>query len=171
MRRSLVLLLALGSFLMLFHLVPALSKSTSLAKYWHAHAAAVKAGAAKTSSDDGWPESRAATIARGWVEAFSAGEPSFRAYLGKALTPESLAKKSLDQRMVTYRELRERFGKLSFASVVKSSTDKLEVRLMASDGSLHEFTFEIQNAPPFKLIQVSRLDRRRQHHGFGGFHH
>jgi hypothetical protein len=109
---------------------------------------------------------------RGWVESFSSGEPAFRSYVEKTMTKESLAKKSVDQRMVTYRELRERFGKLSLASVVKSTPGKLDVKLMTSDASITQFTFDVQTAAPWRLIQVSRREYRNVGHGgFGDFHH
>jgi len=123
----------------------------------------------RTTSRDGWPDTRAGELARAWVEAFSSGEAAMREFNLKSLSQESQAQKGADQRIATYRKNRERFGKLVFASVVKSTPGELTVELMDADAAPHEFTFAVQTTPPYKLVSVSRRERR--HSGHFGFHH
>lgn len=124
---------------------------------------------AAAASKDGWPGTRAGAMARQWVEAFSTSEAAMREFNSKNLAPRSLEKKSLSERVESYRKLRDRFGKLMFGSVVKSQPTELTVKLIASDASTQSFVFTVQKEAPHKLISVGMLERRN--HGFGGFHH
>src|SRR5262245_24090410 len=63
--------------------------------------------AARPPDSGEWPATPAGEIARGWTEAFSAGETAMREFLSKHLSPESLAKRGMSQRMETYRGNRE----------------------------------------------------------------
>jgi hypothetical protein len=54
--------------------------------------------------------------------------------------------------------------------VLESKPEKLRTKLMASDGSLHEFTFTVQKDAPHRMVSVSMTETRRGHGGFG-FHH
>ena len=91
-----------------------------------------------------------------------------RAFLSRELAPRSLAGKNVHQRIERYRDLRERYGKLVFASVVKSTPGELTVKLLDSDMAPHDFVFTVQTAVPYKLVSVGIRERG---HGFGGFHH
>lgn len=127
------------------------------------------ATAAKSASVDGWPDTRAGDLARRWVLAFSTSEKAMREFNRTSLAKESLAKRGAEERVVSYRKLRERFGTLVLGAVEKSAPHELSVKLMASDASMHGFTFTVEKRPPHKLIAVSMKERRG--HGFGGFHH
>lgn len=118
---------------------------------------------------DPWPKTRAGALARGWTAAFSAGEKEMRAFLTANLTPESLRKRPIDDRLDSIRDLKKRFGTLKFDSVITSNDGELEVVLLDKDGSEHEFTFSVQTAAPYKLLSVSFKDKK---HGlFPGLHH
>ena len=126
-----------------------------------------QAPARAASQKDGWPETRPGAIGRAWVTAFAAGDSAMRQFYIQNLTKESLAQKSIEERLETYRASRERFGKLTFASVEKSSADELTVALLDADLQTVRHVFKVQNAAPWKLVSISRLENR---HGFG-FHH
>lgn len=132
--------------------------------------ASPKGATKRPASRDGWPETRAGALARRWVEAFSTGEDAMRKCYAEDLTPESLAKKGMDTRIEVYRKNRERFGKLMLGSVVESKENQLTVKLMATDVSVHEFIFDVQAKPPYKLVAVSMREYQSMH-GFHGFHH
>jgi len=117
-----------------------------------------------------WPDTKVAALARRWTEAFGRGEPAMRACLAEVMAPEALAKRGLDARMETYRGSLERFGSLMLVSVDSSGANTLKVRLAAADLTTHVFTFEAQAKPPFKLLQVSRIETRHTG-GHGGFGH
>jgi len=129
-------------------------------------------GAARSApAKDGWPDTPAGAMARNWVTAFSTGEGAMRAFNEKELSKESLAKRSNDERMENYRKLRERFGKLTLASVVKSSPSELSAKLMDSDAAQHEFVFKVESRAPYHFVSVSMKEKVSAGHSFGGFHH
>ena len=116
---------------------------------------------AKQTATSAWPATDAGTLARGWVEAFNAGEPQMRAFLAANLAPESLAERDVDTRITTYRSNRERFQTLRVTAIGNSTADVLDTTLTAGDGSKHEFTFETKAR---KLVVVKRREQHRQHH-------
>lgn len=124
--------------------------------------------AAPPSEGDGWPDTRVGKLARGWVTAFSSGDSAMKAYLATNMATASLKDKNVPQRIERYRDLRARYGRLELASVVKSSDDKLTVKLMASDATRTEFVFTAQNEAPWKLVSVGI--REGGHFGHGGGH-
>jgi 5-methyltetrahydrofolate--homocysteine methyltransferase len=73
-----------------------------------AHAA--PASTAVPGDPEGWPDTRAGVMARGWVQAFSSGEPAMKAFLASSMAERSLAAKPLPQRVERYRDLREKYG-------------------------------------------------------------
>lgn len=120
---------------------------------------------------DGWPDTPAGRTARGWVTAFSSGEKAMREFLAGTLTQESLARRSMDERMVTYRENRETLGKLTLGSVVQSTPTELTVSLLDSDLASHEFVFTVQADAPHRLVSVAIRQRTHGSHLGGMFHH
>lgn len=102
-----------------------------------------------------WPESREGQLARGWVESFDAGEPAMRKFLAENLAAASLATKGVEERLVTYRALRERLGLLNLAAVVEERPGAIDVSLADAKGTEHEFTFELESDPPRKLRAVT----------------
>jgi hypothetical protein len=122
------------------------------------------APATPAASRDGWPETPAGAVARRWVEAFSKGDEAMRRCLSETLTPESLAERSLDVRMDTYRENHDRFGTLTLATVDASAPGELKVTLLAADLSKHTFVFKAQTEAPYKLISVGRIETRMMSH-------
>jgi hypothetical protein len=121
-----------------------------------------------SAAKDGWPDTPAGAVGRAWVAAFAAGDSAMRQFLIQNLTRESLAEKSIEERLETYRASRERFGKLTFGSVEKSARDELTVTLFDADLAPVRHVFKVQSKPPHRLISISRLEQR---HGFHGFHH
>ena len=95
-----------------------------------------------------------------------------RDFLDKNMAPRSLQERNLHTRVERYRTLREQYGKLQLAAVVKSAPNELTVKLLDSEAKSHEFTFTVQAEPPFKLLSVSMREKVPGLHGmFGGFHH
>jgi len=143
--------------------------SLSLAGVAGAATKPTPAPAARESDRDGWPDTRVGALARGWVTAFSSGDSAMKAYLTTHLAPTSLADKSVPQRIERFRDLRGRYGRLELVSVVKSSREKLTVKLMGSDATRYEFVFTAQTEAPYKLLSVAI--REGGHFGHGGSGH
>jgi len=134
------------------------------------HPSHPSAGSAAAASDrDGWPDTRVGELARGWVTAFSSGDSAMKVYLAAHMATASLADKNVPQRIERYRDLREKYGRLELASVVKSTDEKLTVKLMGSDATRTEFIFTAQTEAPWKLVSVAI--REAGHFGHGGFGH
>jgi hypothetical protein len=117
-----------------------------------------------------WPESREGALARGWVEAFSAGEEAMRRYWSENLAASSLAAKGMDERLASFRSLEERLGTLRLVGIVDATiAHELTVKLADAHDSEHEFTFRLEAAEPHKLTGV--VARLTERHGFGLFSH
>jgi hypothetical protein len=115
----------------------------------------------------GWPATRAGAMGQRWVTAFSTSEAAMREFNRKSLSAASLASKGLEARTETYRNLRERFGTLALASIVKSEPFVLAVRLIDADAKTHEFTFTVESKPPHGLVSVTMKEIRHGHGGGG----
>ena len=124
--------------------------------------------ASRAARADGWPATRAGEIGRAYVAAFSSGVPAMRAFDARELGAASLAERPIEARLERYRELRERYGRLVLASILKSAPNELTASLMDMDGALHEFEFS--TTPAGRLATV-RIREKRNLHGLFGFHH
>lgn len=117
---------------------------------------------------DGWPETRAGELGRGWVTAFSTGEQAMKEFNERELSKEGQAKRSLKVRVESYRKLRDQYGKLTLGSIVKSTPAELTVSLLDSDAKSHVFIFKVQTEPPYKLISVGMRQGGHGMHGMFG---
>jgi hypothetical protein len=127
--------------------------------------------AAKSApSRDGWPDTRAAARASGWVEAFSTSEDAMRAYLEENMAEQTLAERGVAKRIESYRKLHDRLGALVLGSVDQSEPYKITVSLLGEDATIHRFAFAVQDQAPYKLVSVSMFERMHGH-GFGGHGH
>jgi hypothetical protein len=131
--------------------------------------AVAKDSVGHVAESDGWPDTREGAIARRWVKAFSAGETAMRRALPDLLTPEALAKHGMDERMERYRQFHDQIGDLTLVQVDKAVPGELTATLVGSDMKSRQFVFTVQTAPPYRLLNVSML--QKAHAGLGGFHH
>ena len=81
-----------------------------------------------------WPQTREGQLARGWVEAFDAGEPAMRKFLAENIAAASLATKGIEARLETYRSMREQLGSLRLARVHEERPSSLDVALTDAQG-------------------------------------
>ncbi len=144
---------------------------------WHVCTAAAASAASVANpatpasiAKDGWPETELGRLARQWTQAFSKGESAMREALPRLLSPESLAKRSVDARIESYRTMHERFGSLMLVSIDSVGVGALKVTMSASDMSPYQFLFLAQPGPPARLRQITLFDRRAGGHS-GGDHH
>ena len=129
--------------------------------------AAAKDSTKLAAAREGWPDTKAAARARGWVVAFNTGEKAMKEFLANEMAPKSLESRSLNQRVEKYQALREKYGKLALGSVVKSTPAELTVKLMDSSGSLHTFIFTAETEAPYRLVSVGIREGGHGGHGFG----
>ena len=75
-------------------------------------------------------------------------------------------------RVEKYKALREQYGRLQLASVIKATPVEVTAKLIDSDAKTREFVFAVQGEAPYKLVSVSIRESAHGIHGmFGGFHH
>ena len=115
-----------------------------------------------------WPATPAGSVAQQWVNAFTS-ETAMRVFFEKNVDPQDLQKRSIDDRIATWRDTQKKFKTLKFASIVSSKPEELKVMLASADGEKHEFTFTVQQAATHKLVSITRLEYEH-HHGFLPFH-
>lgn len=114
-----------------------------------------------------WPATPEGHRARAWVEAFSTGETSMRTYLEFNLAAPSLAGRSMEDRLASYRKLRQQLGSLRLVEVTSQEGTELRVVLFGSESDeRHDATFRFQAEEPRKLLAVELT--MRQPHGFFG---
>lgn len=115
---------------------------------------------------DGWPDTPVGMVASAWVGAFAAGEETMRTFLEAHLAEGSLVERSMEERMTSYRRLRDRLGDLMLASVAESTPSELTVVLLADDASSHRFVFTVEEDEPHKLVSVGIVQYGHGHgHG------
>ncbi len=124
------------------------------------------APAPRTATRDGWPDTRAGELGRGWVTAFNTGDKAMREFYRLHLAPEELAKRGPDERLGKYRGLRDKYGSLTFGSVNESAKAELKVTLLDADAAPHKFVFKIQPKSPYRLLSVGIMEMSH-----GMFHH
>lgn len=150
--------------------VPARSAETRDAK--PARTAATPAAAVDPvrakALEEGWPDTPAGLMAYDWIEAFSSGDRAMQAFYEKHLSKETLAKKSMSERLSVYRNAREKLGALSLASIEDSNPTELTASLLAEDATQHKFVFKCEAQAPYYLVSVSTFET---HYGHGGHGH
>ena len=99
-------------------------------------------------------------MAKRWLTAFAAGDDGMRAFYRESLTPESLARRGVDERLESTRELRERFGSLTLASVDVSTPTRVEASMLTAEHQSVPFIFTVGPQPPHRFVSVSYRDRR-----------
>ena len=135
-------------------------------------ASAPVAASAVSSEHDGWPATPAGVLARDWVSAFGAGDDSMAACLNRVLPAESLAKRPMSERLVTYRRMHDELGTLTFFAVDRQSADELTVTLLAADLSKHKFIFTLQPDAPHRLLSIKTIQGGHgSFPGLGWLHH
>ena len=129
-----------------------------------------KTTSSRKAAKDEWPSTPTGLLARRWAEAFSKGEKAIKEALPEILAPENLAKRTMEDRMESYRGLHDRFGALMLVKIESATPDSLVATLASSDMSQRQFVFAFQSAAPYKVTRVTI--REYQSHGHsGGFHH
>jgi hypothetical protein len=120
--------------------------------------------AASAAPAPAWPESAAGRLGDGWVEAFNRGEPAMRRFFVERLAAASLAERGMEERMASYRSLRELVGRLNLVEVVTAEPHAVTVVLRGRDELRHELTFVAEAEAPHGLLAVSaRVTQRHGH--------
>lgn len=135
-------------------------------------AAAATPPAVGKAARDGWPDSRPGAVGRRYVAAFNAGDEAMLRFYKEEISPDSLATRPAEKRLTRYHDIREHFGRLTFARVIEDKPDTLVVSLLDADAEAHTYFFAVEPRAPRKLLTVGMREMRMMRHGdIGGFHH
>ena len=99
-----------------------------------------------------FPDTDVARHAAAYLTAFNTGrEDAVRASIEAHVSKAALAQRSIDERVATYRELRDQHGKLTPTRVVDSADDHLQILVDTSQGETLDITFMAEPDAPHLL--------------------
>jgi D-alanyl-D-alanine carboxypeptidase len=102
-----------------------------------------------------FPGTEAGKRAEAYFKAFnSANENDIRAYLEANVAPEALARRPMEQRMLTLRQIKNDAGTLEPLKIAEAREDAITVIARATKGQWFELAFEFEKSDPHKLIGV-----------------
>lgn len=104
------------------------------------------------------PGSEAGKRAAAWFEAFRAGEDAMRRYIETHVGKEDLARRSLDERLAVYRDMRSEHRSLTPERLVAERDGELQVIVRTGTGGRLDLTFLFDPAPPHGLRGLRVMD-------------
>ena len=121
-------------------------------------AALVAAGPPAAPKGPEFPANEAGRHAAAWFEAYNKGDDAMKAYLGRHVAPAALKRRTLEERMEIYHDIREARGKVT-ALEVKEFTDS-SVRAIARGerGGRFAITFQCEEEAPHGLLGLQIED-------------
>ena len=100
------------------------------------------------------PDTDAGKGVAGWIAAFNSGDDAkMRQYLAENLTPEAIARRSIDERLGTNRDMRAAFGTVELRKVLEASENLVTVVYAVREGFVR-LSFEFAPAPPHRLLRI-----------------
>ncbi|MGE5179369.1 MAG: serine hydrolase, partial [Bacteroidota bacterium] len=114
--------------------------------------------AALVAAGPEFPANEAGRHAAAWFEAYNKGDDAMKAYLGRHVAPAALKRRTLEDRMEIYHDIREARGKVT-ALEVKEFTDS-SVRAIARGerGGRFAITFHCEEEAPHGLLGLQIED-------------
>jgi len=101
------------------------------------------------------PDTPAALRARAYIAAFSSGDEAvFRTFETEHRAESELKRRSIEDRVATYRELRKQYGRLVAQRVLDTSDHNLVLAVESQHSGLLYMDFEVEESTPHKLMGV-----------------
>ena len=96
-----------------------------------------------------------------YIQVFNAGdEKGFMAMQEAQINPDVLKKRSAEERSEMFKRLRNDFGTLKVAKVLKASANEIVLLVPNTDGIEATFTFSFDAAPPHYISGIAvEIDR------------
>jgi hypothetical protein len=98
-----------------------------------------------------FPPNQAGERAASWFEAFNAGEAAMKRYLTSNYAPRAVRRRSLENRMKVYRDMREERGKVTAIEVHEFTESSIRVIARGERGGRFAVTFLCEEKPPHRL--------------------
>jgi hypothetical protein len=101
------------------------------------------------------PDTPAGLRARAYIAAFSSGDEAvFRAFETEHRAESALKRRSIEDRVATYRRLSKHYGRLVAQRVLDTSDHNLVLAVESQRGGLLYMDFEVEESTPHKLMGV-----------------
>ena len=108
----------------------------------------------KGSNSPVFPKSEAGGRAASWFQAFNAGETSMKRYLEAHVAPAALEKRSVEDRMEIYRDMKEERGKITAIEVREFTDSSVKVIARGERGGRFVMTFVCEDDAPHRLLGI-----------------
>ena len=114
----------------------------------------------RVMTTDGGTPARAATVlpdttagkrVAAYLEAFNGGEAQMKEFFQANVSPESLARRPMEERLRFYRQMQSETGGLALRQVVRASEAGVTVLVQAKTGGWFELTFQFEPPSPHRL--------------------
>lgn len=92
------------------------------------------------------PDTPAGKCAAAYFKSYNSGEPAMRTFEKSFRAKSALAKRSIDDRMAQYNDMRDKFGELTPVRILQTDDGSLSM-LVTADGPGETFRFEFQFEP------------------------
>lgn len=105
-----------------------------------------------------FPANEAGRHAAAWFEAFNKGEAAMRKYIRTHVAPSALARRTLEDRMEVYRDMKEERGKVTALRVESFTESSVKAIARGERGSRFAITFRCEEEAPHGLIGLQVED-------------
>jgi D-alanyl-D-alanine carboxypeptidase len=117
--------------------------------------AAAPAGAPAAAREPALPSTPAGRLAAGWLAVFNSGDvEAMRAFTARVVTPEDLVRRPMEQRLATYRRMKDDLGTLTIAGILDDDPARLTALATTSAGERVAITFETRAGAPAFLAGI-----------------
>lgn len=97
------------------------------------------------------PETEAGRRVAAYVAAFNSGEQAMRRFFAENVGAELLARRTINQRMDIYRDIKSEMGSIQLRRVVEASPWAITVLVQSQNGDWFEFGFQFEAEPPHRF--------------------
>jgi CubicO group peptidase (beta-lactamase class C family) len=105
------------------------------------------------------PNSAAGQRVAAYLKAFNSGdEKVMREFFANNVTPASLERRSIDERLQFYRQMRDDMQSLEARRILDASDTAVTVLAQTKGGDWLEFRFKFEDQPPHKLVSLGIED-------------
>jgi CubicO group peptidase (beta-lactamase class C family) len=121
-------------------------------------AAALVAAAPAAPKRPEFPPNEAGRHAVAWFEAYNKGDDAMKAYLGSHVAPAALKRRTLEDRMEIYHDIRDARGKVTPLEVKEFTDSSVRAIARGERGGRFAITFRCEEEAPHKLLGLQIED-------------
>jgi D-alanyl-D-alanine carboxypeptidase len=116
---------------------------------------AARAASGQSAGAPQLPDTQAGQRAAAYFRAFNSGdEQAMRDFFTSHLAPASLARRTMDERLQVYRQMRGEMEMLEVQRVLEARDSAITVLVRGKNGDWLTFGFEFEPQPPHKLLGI-----------------